>query len=193
MPEFEYRGVVEGFYGPPWTHADRLWVLEQLGLLGMNTYVYAPKHDALHRARWREAYSAQALRRFAKLVEVGARRGVRAGFAPSPGLEIRYSDPTDRARLASKLGAFCTLGARFLSLALDDVPTDLQHASDRAAFHSLAAAQISLANELRASLPDDALLWFVPTSLGSTFRANSSSPAMQPAPVSSVHPPALNA
>jgi hyaluronoglucosaminidase len=163
MPEFEHRGVVEGFYGPPWTHADRLWVIEQLGLLGMNTYVYAPKHDALHRARWREAYSAQALRRFAELVELGAQRGVRAGFALSPGLEIRYSDATDRARLASKLGAFCTLGARFFSLALDDVPTDLQHASDRETFHSLAAAQISLANDLRASLPDDALLWFVPT------------------------------
>ena len=35
MPGFEHRGVVEGFYGPPWTHADRLWVIEQLGLLGM--------------------------------------------------------------------------------------------------------------------------------------------------------------
>jgi hyaluronoglucosaminidase len=163
MAEFEHRGVVEGFYGPPWTHADRLWVLEQLGELGMNTYVYAPKHDALHRARWREAYSAQALRRFAELVEVGARRGVRAGFALSPGLEIRYTDAADRARLLSKLGAFCTLGARFLSLALDDVPTDLQHPEDRAAFASLAAAQVSLANEVRASLPDDAVLWFVPT------------------------------
>jgi len=163
VAEFAHRGVVEGFYGPPWTHADRLWCLEQLGALGMNTYVYAPKHDALHRARWREAYSAQALRRFAELVEVGARHGVRAGFALSPGLEIRYSDASDRARLASKLGAFCTLGARFLALALDDVPTELQHPADRAAFPSLAAAQLALANELRASLPADAVLWFVPT------------------------------
>lgn len=163
MAEFAYRGVVEGFYGAPWTHADRLWALEQLGALGMNTYVYAPKHDPLHRARWREAYSAQALRRFAELVETGARHGVRAGFALSPGLEIRYSDAADRARLASKLGAFCTLGARFLALALDDVPTELQHAADRAAFASLAAAQIALAHELRAALPADAVLWLVPT------------------------------
>jgi len=160
---FEHRGVVEGFYGPPWTHADRLWVLEQLGLLGMNTYVYAPKHDALHRARWREAYSSQALRRFAELIEVGSRNGVKVGFALSPGLEIRYSDASDRARLASKLDAFCTIGARFLALAFDDVPTHLQHAGDREAFRSLAAAQISLANEVRAALPEDAVLWFVPT------------------------------
>jgi hyaluronoglucosaminidase len=163
VADFAYRGVVEGFYGPPWTHADRLWALEQLGALGMNTYVYAPKHDALHRARWREAYSAQALRRFAELVETGARHGVRAGFALSPGLEIRYADAADRARLASKLGAFCALGARFLALALDDVPTELQHAGDRAAFASLAGAQVALANELRATLPRDAVLWLVPT------------------------------
>jgi hyaluronoglucosaminidase len=163
VAEFAHRGVVEGFYGPPWTHADRLWCLEQLGALGMNTYVYAPKHDALHRARWREAYSAQALRRFAELVEVGARHGVSAGFALSPGLEIRYSDGSDRERLASKLGAFCALGSRFLALALDDVPTELQHAEDRAAFPNLAAAQVALANEVRASLPADAVLWLVPT------------------------------
>jgi hyaluronoglucosaminidase len=155
--------VVEGFYGPPWTHVDRLWWLEQLGALGMNTYVYAPKNDPLHRARWREAYSAQALRRFAELVETGARHGVRAGFALSPGLEIRYSDSADRERLIGKLLTFCTLGARFLALALDDVPADLQHAGDRAAFRTLAAAQVALANELRAALPADAVLWLVPT------------------------------
>src|SRR5262245_63341926 len=123
--EFAYRGVVEGFYGPPWTHIDRLWWLEQLGALGMNCYVYAPKHDRLNRMRWREAYSEQALRRFAELVETGERHGVRVGFALAPGLGIRYADPADRARLLAKLESFHALGARFLALALDDVPSEL--------------------------------------------------------------------
>ena len=42
MSGFEHRGVVEGFYGPPWSHADRLWMLERMGAWGLNRYVYAP-------------------------------------------------------------------------------------------------------------------------------------------------------
>src|SRR4029434_3586503 len=46
---FRHRGIVEGFYGRPWAHADRLWWVEQLARLGMNTYLVAPKADPLQR------------------------------------------------------------------------------------------------------------------------------------------------
>jgi hyaluronoglucosaminidase len=50
------RGIIEGFYGPPWTWVDRRRVSETLAGAGMDTYVYAPKDDPLHRERWREPY-----------------------------------------------------------------------------------------------------------------------------------------
>ena len=53
MSGFGIRGVVEGFYGVPWQHEDRLWLLERMRGWGMNTYVYAPKDDPFHLARWR--------------------------------------------------------------------------------------------------------------------------------------------
>ena len=62
---FVHRGVIEGFYGPPWSHADRLWLVERIGSWGMNRYVYAPKDDPLHRAEWRTPYSAERLDEFA--------------------------------------------------------------------------------------------------------------------------------
>ena len=92
MSEFIHRGVVEGFYGPPYTHADRLWLLDRLGAWGMNRYVYAPKDDPLHRAQWRDPYPADALREFAELVERGRAAGVEVGFAVSPGLTIVTGD-----------------------------------------------------------------------------------------------------
>ena len=49
MAEFVHRGVIEGFYGPPYSHEERLRLLDELGGCGMNRYVYAPKHDPLHR------------------------------------------------------------------------------------------------------------------------------------------------
>ena len=60
MPRpFPVRGVIEGFYGAPWTHAARLDAVAFLAERGMNAYVYAPKDDPRHRTRWREPYDEQ--------------------------------------------------------------------------------------------------------------------------------------
>jgi len=163
MTAFEHRGIVEGFYGPPWSHEDRLWWIERLGAWGMNRYVYAPKDEPLHRARWREPYPEDDLRRFAELVDAGARHGVEVGFALSPGLSIRYAEREDRRALCAKFRTFRELGSGFLSLALDDVPFEPVHAEDRRAFPSLAAAQTELTHEVRAAIGDDCTLWLVPT------------------------------
>jgi hyaluronoglucosaminidase len=163
VPGFEQRGVIEGFYGTPWSHEDRLWVVERIGGWGMNRYVYAPKEDPLHRERWREPYPSQTLARFRELVERGARAGVEVGFAVSPGLSIRYASGDDRAALAQKLSGFRELGARHFTLSLDDVPSELSHAEDRRAFASLAEAHAALAHELLGALGEGARLCLVPT------------------------------
>ena len=103
---FRFRGVVEGFYGPPWSHADRLWMLERLGRWDMNLYVYAPKDDPLHRDRWREPYADPALDEFRALVRAGERAGVEVGFALSPGLSIRYSSAEDLKAFVDKVAGF---------------------------------------------------------------------------------------
>ena len=51
-------GVIEGFYGKPWTRAERFELFDWMAAWGLNTYVYAPKDDLHHRALWREPYSA---------------------------------------------------------------------------------------------------------------------------------------
>lgn len=162
-PPFRYRGIVEGFYGRPWAHADRLWWIERLAELGMNTYVVAPKDDALQRERWREPYPPEEVARFRELAERGRARGVTLGSALSPGLSIRYSDGADVATLVEKLTGFVRLGARLVALCLDDVPTELAHAEDRARFRSLADAHVSLAHAVREALPPEVTLWLVPT------------------------------
>ena len=160
---FRHRGIVEGFYGRPWAHADRLWWIDQLARLGMNRYVLAAKDDALQRERWREPYPADELTRFAELVGRGQEHGVAVGFALSPGLSIRYSDARDVATLVEKLRAFTRLGSRFVALCLDDVPTELEHAEDRTVFASLADAHVALAHAVRDALDPEVTLWLVPT------------------------------
>jgi hyaluronoglucosaminidase len=160
---FEYRGVVEGFYGPAYSQADRLWLIDRMASWGMNTYVHAPKDDAFGREAWRDPYPEAACDDFRALIERGAAQGVRVGFALSPGLSISYASEADRNTLVGKFQAFVDLGARFFCLALDDVSSELEHAADRERFASLGVAHADLAAHVLAALSADATLWFVPT------------------------------
>ncbi|MEQ1787933.1 MAG: beta-N-acetylglucosaminidase domain-containing protein, partial [Acidimicrobiales bacterium] len=112
-------GVIEGFYGPPWSWAARREVADWCAARGMHDYVYAPKDDPKHRERWREPYDAAELAGFAGFAEEGA---LRLGFAISPGLSIDYDDDGDRAALAAKIDQVVGVGAELVVLALDDIP-----------------------------------------------------------------------
>lgn len=123
MPDgFEVRGVVEGFYGPPWTHQARRDVLDFVAARGMNAYVYAPKDDPFHRARWREPYPAAELDALVDLHRHCRSLDVRFGFALSPGLDVDAGAQTDREAVMAKLLAFATEGVDWFVLAFDDVP-----------------------------------------------------------------------
>ena len=51
-----YLGIVEGFYGKPYTKRQRRILLEELSELDSPAYFYAPKDDPWHRILWREPY-----------------------------------------------------------------------------------------------------------------------------------------
>lgn len=54
-------GVIEGFYGKPWTGEQRMKLFARLNKLGMNMYLYAPKDDIKHRSAWRELYTVEEM------------------------------------------------------------------------------------------------------------------------------------
>lgn len=116
------RGVIEGFYGPPWSFTDRCEVIEFLAARRMNAYVYAPKSDPKHRDRWRDAYDSSELADFRGLAQHATRNDTRFGFALSPGLDIEYRDARDRDTLVEKLAPMIDLGVAWVVLALDDIP-----------------------------------------------------------------------
>jgi hyaluronoglucosaminidase len=125
--------VIEGFYGPPWSHGARLDVIEFIGARGMNSYVYAPKSDPKHRDRWREPYDAVELRTFEALASACRRSSVRLGFALSPGVDITYHDDADRDAVLAKLAPMLDIGIDWFVLALDDIPNRPGLAHEQAA------------------------------------------------------------
>src|SRR5690606_22572871 len=115
------RGVVEGFYGPTYTQPEREGLLRFLAEQGFNTYIYGPKNDRKHRARWREPYGERALLEFRDSVTTGKRCGIEFVFALSPGLDIRYASEEDFAAVTAKFTALLEAGVRCFSLFLDDI------------------------------------------------------------------------
>jgi hyaluronoglucosaminidase len=120
--EFAVRGIVEGFYGTPWSHSARLDAITFLSPRGLNAYVYAPKDDAKHRADWRVPYDAGERARFGELAAHAEEHGARFGFAISPGLDIDYESPADRAVVLAKLRPLLDAGVPWFLLLLDDIP-----------------------------------------------------------------------
>ncbi len=149
---FAQTGVIEGFYGSPWSHQDRLDVLRFMGRVGLTHYYYAPKDDPYHRERWREPYPGDQTERLAELTAAARAGGVTFVYAISPGGSMVYADSGEYWALRHKLDAIATLGVTDFALFLDDVPPRLQHALDRETFATLADAHAALINRLHADL-----------------------------------------
>lgn len=52
----QYRGIVEGFYGFPYSVEDRLSLMEYMKDNKMNTFIYGPKGDPYHLGNWKDEY-----------------------------------------------------------------------------------------------------------------------------------------
>jgi len=55
-PHMKIRGIIEGFYGEPWTFKQRWEAIATISKYKMNTYIYAPKNDLYHRIKWSQLY-----------------------------------------------------------------------------------------------------------------------------------------
>jgi protein O-GlcNAcase/histone acetyltransferase len=147
-------GVVEGFYGTPWTSAERSQVFEWMASGGLNAYLYAPKDDLLHRALWRQPYEEPAAAELRRLIEAARARGVAFIYGLSPGLDIQYGSDADRARLLDRYDQMRSLGCRHVALLFDDIPERLDDgALER--WGSMAGAQAAVANAVFAWLRRD--------------------------------------
>jgi hyaluronoglucosaminidase len=160
---FAIRGVLEGFYGRPWSWPEREQMIDFMGHWDLNLYMYAPKNDPIHRNRWREPYLPEELQRFARLIAVARRRKVEFVFGLSP-LQFHYSDPADLQTVWDKLLPLYQAGCRSFSILLDDMPDKFHYPDDEARFPSVADAQVWLNNTVLARFGDpNVKLYFCPT------------------------------
>lgn len=127
---FHYRGVIEGFYGKPWTEEERLNTITWMGKFKMNLFILAPKDDPWHRFKWRDPFHENFLFSAKRLYEHGVTNSVDVSIAISPGLSVKYSSVEDRVAMLNKLKQLHLLGFRHFSLFWDDINWDLTEPED---------------------------------------------------------------
>ncbi|MBD5319639.1 MAG: beta-N-acetylglucosaminidase [Bacteroides sp.] len=120
-PSMKYRGVVEGFYGTPWSHDVRMSLIDFYGKNKMNDYLYGPKDDPYHSSpNWRQPYPEDQARNIRELVEQSKRNRVNFIWAIHPGKDIRWNKE-DYDSLVSKFNMMYDLGVRSFAIFFDDI------------------------------------------------------------------------
>lgn len=119
-PDVPYRGVVEGFYGTPWSHQARLSQIAFYARHKMNVYIYGPKDDPWHRDKWREPYPEAEAKRISELATYARSLGVNFYWAIHPGVDIKWTEQ-DRDYLVAKLEKMYDLGVRSFAVFFDDI------------------------------------------------------------------------
>jgi hyaluronoglucosaminidase len=141
-PTFQRRGIVEGFFGPPWSMRHRSALFGFGAKRGMNTYLYAPKDDPYHRERWREPYPKGEREALLRLIRAAQKHRIDFVYAFHPGKGLRFSASEPARVLLDKATRFYDAGVQTFAILFDDIPSRLEHEEDRKQFNgSLAKAE----------------------------------------------------
>ncbi len=134
-PDIAFRGVVEGYYGKPWSHRDRLSQFKFYGENKLNTYIYGPKDDPYHsslvnndtaqgkdvvKKGWRVPYPEEDAKKIRELVDVAKQNKVNFVWAIHPGQDIQWNEE-DFQNLINKFEDMYQLGVRSYAVFFDDI------------------------------------------------------------------------
>lgn len=120
-PNVSARGVVEGFYGTPWSFEHRMRQLDFYGQNKLNTYIYGPKNDPYHSSpNWRKPYPDAEAAQLKKLIDRAESNHLDFVWAIHPGQDIQWNND-DRAALLHKFELMYDLGIRSYAVFFDDI------------------------------------------------------------------------
>jgi hyaluronoglucosaminidase len=115
-PAAGVRGVVEGFYGTPWTTQQTADMIDFLGQTKQNHLLYAPGDDPYRDVLWREPYPQAQQDALRTLAQRAALNHVTLGYSLSPGASLCYTSRKDLDALVAKLEQLWGLGLRSFQL-----------------------------------------------------------------------------
>lgn len=136
--DLQYRGIIEGYYGVPYTAAVIKDLFRFMARYKMNTFMYGPKTDIYHSTKWADPYPTTLTdeqkklgmltqSELADIVNVGHEQKVSFIWAIHPGNAFTNSgNTTVVSQIENKFKMMYQLGVRQFGIFVDDVgvPTD---------------------------------------------------------------------
>ncbi|MDG2090978.1 MAG: beta-N-acetylglucosaminidase domain-containing protein [Gammaproteobacteria bacterium] len=130
-------GVVEGFFGIPWSWDARISYADFISLSGFNTYLYAPKSDRLLRQDWHLPFPKEQLGKLKELALVYQRKNLNFGIGLSPFELYRNFNSEKKDLLKAKLDQINAINPSILCILFDDMQGDL---------NAMATQQVEITN-----------------------------------------------
>ncbi len=119
-----YLGVIEGFFGRPWSFTERYDYAEFLKNNGYQFYIYAPKSDAYLRRSWQQDWPAETADQLQSLVTHYQGQGIDFGLGLSPFEIYKNYNAEAKQSLQDKIKRLNKLGVNILCLLFDDMRGD---------------------------------------------------------------------
>lgn len=126
-------GIIEGFFGRPWSWNERAAAVSFLRPHGYTFYLYAPKADPYLRRRWQEPHPAAELEKLAAFRDVCRAQDVRFGIGLSPFELHLHQGRGWQEVLAARLAQLAVLKPDDLALLFDDMRGDVPDLAERQA------------------------------------------------------------
>lgn len=134
----QYRGIVEGYYGTPYSVESLLSLMEFFKEFKLNTFIYGPKADPYHAGYWQEDYPVSISDEerqkgyltqddMRRISEKAAECNVNFVWAIHPAMEnaIDFSSPSAMdpgiEKIMEKFGKMYDLGVRGFGVFIDDI------------------------------------------------------------------------
>ncbi|MEY9878122.1 hyaluronoglucosaminidase [Streptacidiphilus sp. MAP12-33] len=131
-PAAAVRGVVEGFYGTPWSARQTADMIDFLGQTKQNRLLYAPGDDPYRDTLWRSPYPAGQQAELRALAQRAALNHVTLGYSLSPASSLCYTSRKDQDALVAKLEQLWGLGLRSFQLDFSEATYSHWHCDEDA-------------------------------------------------------------
>lgn len=120
-------GIIEGFFGTPWSMDSRLALISQLNGDRIGFYIYAPKNDSRLRKNWMNELPENYIRELNILAESAHNRGIKFGIGFSP-LGATKNLEMHLPVLRKQISTFAEkVQLDYFALLFDDMQISLEH------------------------------------------------------------------
>lgn len=133
MKDKKHLGIIEGYFGTPWTWRARKKIVSALSDSGYGFFIYAPKADQHLRKKWMAPYPRRKTEQMRNFVDHCKKQGVQPGIGLSPyEAYLDFNDDKKRA-LKARIDLFNEMGIERLAILFDDMKGDLPDLAARQA------------------------------------------------------------